>query len=101
MTVDPSKWLRAEVLDLLDVGTVGAFELIWLLRGQYPELGAQARIELAQAVLDQLRSEGTVRLVRLFWPYAIAPSRVEPDTVASEDWNDPQDGVPYLALDIP
>lgn len=69
MTVEsPEQWLAGEVTDLLDAGSVGLYELIWLLNGSDFQLVTAEKKEIAYAVAKSILSSGKAQLYELVWP---------------------------------
>ena len=92
-------WLKSEVRDLLDVSTVGLYEFVWLLRGRQPCVSGDAARPIAERALDELLAEGQGRLVLLIWPSQDSEgSNIEPEALRVDDWDDPCQGKPYVAL---
>ena len=98
MTNDLTTWLLQEVSDLLDAGTVGLYEFIWLLRGADAELSEDELRAHASVALDRLRQAGAGRLVWLRWPSEEAVAGADALIPDSDDWADPVEGKPYLAF---
>ena len=98
MSVDPTEWLIREVVDLLEVSSVGLYEFVWLLRGRYPNMSqAESHARAAEALQRLLaRQEGL--LIWQTWPAECAVMGPSVDAPGPGDWRDPRDGVPYLAL---
>lgn len=98
MTSEPTAWLVQEVADLLDAGSVGLYEFMWLLHGEYPSLGgAEAQVYAAEA-LSTLVGRQTARLVWLVWPDEDLVAGPEVDSSAAGAWAEPSEGEPYLAV---
>lgn len=98
MTTDVVTWLVQEVSDLLDAGSVGLYEFIWLLRGSHIESSEEQHRVHAREALDRLLLTGEGSLIWLKWPSENAvegPKVVVPDPAA---WADPTSGERYLAL---
>jgi hypothetical protein len=98
MTTEKVEWLVHEVEDLLDAGAVGLYEFIWLLRGVSPGSADAELKPTAIEALNRIRDRTAGELVWLVWPNADALNRPLITSPAPTDWDDPQDGTPYLAL---
>lgn len=61
-------WLIGEVRDLLDVSSVGLYELPQILEGSPVPLDRAARIAVAKEAVEALISDGGATLVCLNWP---------------------------------
>lgn len=96
---DASTWLVQEVTDLLGTSSVGLYEFVWILRGQYPDAGEGEIRSWASNALGRLLQESDVRLVLLQWP---SEEEIDPggriQDLSSVDWADPSRGKPYLAI---
>lgn len=68
MREDLLDWLVLEVRDLLDVGSVGLYELPQILEGSPVPLDLPARIAVAREAVEALLSDGSAILVALNWP---------------------------------
>ena len=61
--------LRQELLDeVIDVGHLGVYELVWSLRGRESSLTDPERVVLARRVAREVLSTGRVALYPLRWP---------------------------------
>lgn len=98
MTSAQTDWLVREVVDLLDAGSVGLYEFVWLLRGEYPSLDATDAQACASEALSTLLARQTARLVWLVWPDEDLVAGPEVDSPAAEAWSAPSEGDPYLAV---
>ena len=98
MTSDVTTWLVQEVSDLLDAGSVGLYEFIWLLRGSEVELSEEQLRVHAKEALDRLQLAGQGSLVWLEWPNANAVEGPKVVVPKPSDWADPENGRRYLAL---
>lgn len=65
MMTDASGWLAQEVEDLLETSSVGLYEFIWILRGEYPEVREDELRSWAAVALRRLLEENRGRLVLL------------------------------------
>lgn len=98
MSEDTAGWLAGEVSDLLDASSVGLYEFIWLLRGAYPDAtDAQLRGWAGEA-LRQLLDDGQGQLVLRRWPSEEAIATTPPLRTGDEDWSEPVQDRPYLAI---
>jgi hypothetical protein len=98
MSKDPVAWLAREVTDLLDAGSVGLYEFIWLLRDTFPTMTeGELRAHAAEA-LELLQQGGAGRLVWLRWPAEDVVESAPLVVPSASAWGDPSDGKPYLAL---
>lgn len=86
-----------EVLDYFEVGPVGLYEFIWILRSDPPSLPEGELRAHAQAALDRLLGEGRARLVWHLWGTVDYEREATPEEVDEHAWKDPTDK-PYLAL---
>jgi hypothetical protein len=93
-------YLRREVEDLLDVGRVGLYEFIEILRGEAPELSTDQLEAYATAVLNQLLADGDVRLVWEVWAKDVPQEDATGTTPTRRDWAGPPEER-YLAIDRP
>ena len=98
MTSEQTDWLVREVVDLLDAGSVGLYEFVWLLRGEYPSLSAADAQACAREALTTLLARQSARLVWLVWPDEDLVAGPGVDTSAAEAWSEPNERGPYLAL---
>lgn len=92
-------WLHQEAVDHLDNDILGAYELLWLLRGSpYTLSDDQARL-LARSTLTQVLAERPAQLVPLKWPGRDeAGDPVALDTLTDDElFEFSQDGL-YYAL---
>lgn len=97
MTQDMSEWLTEEVHELLAVSPVGLYEFIWLLRGKYPDLPREHYQKMAGDALRRIiPDEGA--LVYLRWPDQEAAGHADSRVISAEYWDDPEAGVPYVAV---
>lgn len=63
-----AQWLYQEAIDHLDADVLGAYELLWLLRGSpYSVSDEQARL-LARSTLTRVLEDRSTQLVPLKWP---------------------------------
>lgn len=67
---DPEVWLARELLDHLELGPVGLFEMIWLLNGSGFEFTENEKIRLSSKVAAELVQKGKARLYTVAWPSA-------------------------------
>ncbi len=98
MTPDPVAWLTQEVRDLLDAGPVGLYEFRWLLRGAHPQMSETDQRTYAQASLDALLDAHAGTLTRLRWPDNDPCGHVARDGLPTDAWNEPTEGIEYIAL---
>ena len=98
MTEDAVTWLVQEVKDLLDVSSVGLYEFIWLLRGEYPDLSMADYQRVAKDALRQLLVDDSGTLVFLTWPSQESSGDASRQSIPDEYWNDPKPEVSYVAL---
>lgn len=94
-TNELKKLLKQELLDeVIDVGPLGVYELVWSLRGRENSLTDPERVALAKQVAREVVDAGSVTLYKLRWPSTDPIS--EPlalDDVTDADWLDiPQSG---------
>lgn len=92
------EWLAREVADLLDAGSVGLYEFLWILRGAVPDMSDETACSTAGQALERLLREGAGRLVWLTWPSDDVVERSVETTPGPDDWRDPSAGRPYLAV---
>jgi hypothetical protein len=88
---------KSEVLDLLDVGRVGLYEFVDVLRSPGIDLDEVERVRIAEAALAELRAEQRVRLVWQNWAdldFSEDASAVVP---TPEAWLPPEQD-PFLAV---
>ena len=64
----PEQWLRQEVDDLLEVGSVGLYELVWLLNGAEFTLTDSGKKSIANRVANSIISDGQAKVYELAWP---------------------------------
>lgn len=64
----PEQWLTREVGDLLDAGSVGLYELIWLLNGSNFQLDDANKKTIAYTVVDNIVKSDRAELYELVWP---------------------------------
>src|SRR5262245_26521748 len=62
------QWLAREVGELLDAGSVGLYELLWLLNGSDFELGDADKRAISYSVAASVVGAGRARLFELAWP---------------------------------
>jgi hypothetical protein len=92
-------WLRQEVDDLLDVGPVGVYELLWTLNGSTYTLTADQARDVARRVAHELVESGAARLYRMRWPRAEPRTAPLPVAMLDDDqnWEFTDDGG-YMAM---
>jgi hypothetical protein len=90
--------VRQEVDDLLDVGLVGLYEFVLILRGVAPNLSDRELRSYAEEVLGGLLDSGRVRLVRDEWASEEPPVEATGVVPAERDWQDPPEAR-YLAVE--
>ncbi len=95
---DVPGWLVQEVSDLLDVSSVGLYEFIWLLRGAYPDVPDAQLRSWAEKALGRLLDEGNGHLVLQKWPSEEAIGAATRHQSTPDDWSDPAEDRPYVAL---
>jgi hypothetical protein len=100
MTEDAVEWLVREVGDLLGVSSVGLYEFIWLLRSGQPEMTDNERRGIADLALRRLLCSEAMpmRLIQLTWTSHDPEGDVGLDAVPVSAWDDPPEGLPYVAL---
>jgi hypothetical protein len=100
MSASETNRLADEVRDLLDTSSVGLYEFIWILRGLYPDARDEQLKSWASDALAQLLASENGSLVRLCWPSedVIGAGPAGSPAPDSDDWDDPQDGQPYVAI---
>jgi hypothetical protein len=98
MSVSTVDWLVQETLDMLDAGRVGLYEFIWDLRGRFPGAPTEDLLPYAVAALAVLRQQHNARMIWLVWPSLKPVGDAESVELKPEDWNDPGEDVPYLAI---
>src|SRR5438045_4123150 len=64
----PEQWLTREVTDLLDAGSVGLYELLWLLNGADFLLVDAEKKAIAYKVAKGIVGSGRANLYELAWP---------------------------------
>lgn len=102
-TADPNELrelLKQELLDeIIDVGPLGVYELVWSLRGRENTLTDAERVALAKQVAREVVNSGTVMLYRLRWPSndPISDS-LTLDDVTEADWLDISQSGEYPAF---
>jgi hypothetical protein len=64
----PEQWLTREVADLLDAGSVGLYELLWLLNGADFQLVDAEKKAIAYKVAKGIVGSGRANLYELAWP---------------------------------
>ena len=64
----PEQWLAREVGELLDAGSVGLYELVWLLNGSKFELNEAEKRAIAYAVARRIVDAGEAQVFELSWP---------------------------------
>jgi|HubBroStandDraft_1064217.scaffolds.fasta_scaffold1813481_1 hypothetical protein len=98
MNDDAPGWLVQEVNDLLDVSSVGLYEFIWLLRGEYPDAPEAQLRSWAEEALGRLLDDNQGHLVSQIWPSEdpIGAAPGHPDT--ANDWSEPTADRPYVAI---
>jgi hypothetical protein len=97
MTDDTVRLLIQEVDDLLDAGEVGLYEFMWFLNNKDVEGSTDDHRVLARKALDLLLKENRGRLISLVWAQPGTEKDLDRD-VRLEDFNDPQQDVPYVAI---
>lgn len=69
MTRESSEqWLTREVIDLLDGGSVGLYELVWLLNGSGLQLVDADKRAIAYTVTNSIIRSHQAQLYELAWP---------------------------------
>lgn len=64
----PERWLAREVGDLLDAGSVGLYEFLWLLNGSDFQLTEAEQKEIAYTVARGVVDSHRARVYELVWP---------------------------------
>jgi hypothetical protein len=64
----PEQWLTREVGDLLEAGSVGLYELLWLLNGSNFQLVDANKKAIAYKVTNSIVSSRQAQLYELAWP---------------------------------
>lgn len=64
----PEQWLTREVSDLLEAGSVGLYELVWLLNGSDFQLGDADKRAVAHTVTNSIVRSHQAQLYELAWP---------------------------------
>jgi hypothetical protein len=83
---DPEAWVRQEFRDLLDFGPVGIDEVVWLLRGGFPELPEDQRLTIATNAVNDALADGGLVLRILRWPSMTVVKDVERRLVEAVDF---------------
>lgn len=96
----PEQWLTCEVGDLLGAGSVGLYELLWLLNGSDFPLADADKKAIAYAVTNSIVSSRQAQLYELSWPSGeIVDGPVElASRIASADTWPTEAAERYLAL---
>lgn len=96
----PKAWLTQEISDLLEVGSVGLYELTWLLNGSEFNLNEVDTAAVAREVASHLMNAGHAKLFELKWPdntVIRGPLDISEVTSPHSSWpSDPAEE--YLAL---
>ncbi|MBB5912878.1 hypothetical protein BJY24_001745 [Nocardia transvalensis] len=99
MTNAAGEWLSREAVEHLEMGPVGVYELLWLVRGAEFGLDDETAKAMVRRTVDWLLSEKGSTLVLLKWPTGEiiddAPEGI--DTSAASMFEPDASGV-YLAL---
>jgi hypothetical protein len=97
MADDPVELLIQETRDYLDAGSVGLYEFMWILNSEKAEGSKADHRILAQQALDHLLEDKSIRLISLMWAQPGTEQDLNRD-VRQEDFDDPQEGLPYVAI---
>jgi hypothetical protein len=68
MRESPEQWLTREVIDLLGAGSVGLYELVWLLNGSDFQLDDIDKKAVAYTVANSIVSSRQAQVYELAWP---------------------------------
>jgi hypothetical protein len=98
MNNDMVDWLAQEVRDLLDVSSVGLYELIWMLNTPDQKLSEDERKAVARGALERLLSEPGVRLTRMRWPGWEELGALTLGELPADPWTEPDENGSYVAL---
>ena len=98
MNDDLSVWLSNEVSELLDAGSVGLYEFIWLLRSKYPEMPEEEMTSNATLALERILECGDVYLASLRWPNEIPIAILTRAELRGDCWRPPQEHGAYVAV---
>jgi len=99
MNTDTVSWLVQEVHDLLDVSTVGLYELMWMLNTPGQQLSIDERRAVARRAVEQLLAEPGIELTWLRWPDWTSLGKVSLEALPQDAWDDPNENGVYVALD--
>ncbi|NNC14071.1 hypothetical protein HII28_19610 [Planctomonas sp. JC2975] len=94
---DPVLWLVGEIRDLLDSGTVGLYEFIWVFRGAELDAADSQLRSYAMAALSLLESEEALQRVRLTWPQE-SSEQTSGEALSPHSWDEPGGDGTYLAV---
>jgi hypothetical protein len=97
MTDDPVKLLVQEVEDLLPAGRVGLYEFMWILHSEKVPGSKNQHREIAHLALARLIKAGDARLITLIWAQPGSEEKLARD-VRDDDFDDPQQNIPYVAV---
>jgi hypothetical protein len=98
VTEDAPGWLVQEVSDLLGVSSVGLYEFIWLLRGEYPDAPHAQLRSWAEEALRRLLDDSQGQLVWQKWPSQDAIGAAPRGQDTANDWSEPVADRPYVAI---
>lgn len=90
--------LIQEILNLLDISSVGLYEFMWILH-EHSDLTPDNKRAHAHTALDQLLTQPDIELVKLRWPHSTVLTVLTTDDLPVERWTDPGDDGLYIAID--
>ena len=90
--------LVRDVLDVIELGSYGLYELIWTLNGQSPELSEVEKLAAAMQAVTELIGVHELRLVRLRWPSEKAEGEITLADIGAQDFESPDPYGSYMAL---
>jgi hypothetical protein len=82
----------------MDVSTVGLYEFLWLLRGNFPDVDDQDLRNDAMSALTHLLNERLAHLVLVKWPEDVILGEASGTIATDDQWKDPQASKPYVAV---
>jgi hypothetical protein len=99
MTEKTVEWLVQEVNDLLDVSSVGLYELMNLLNDPEDPMPPEERAMLARQALEQILAHEGVGLYWMQWPEYTHHGTLSIEDLPEDPFGTPNEHGRYVAID--